>query len=213
VRPILARVPIAASVLVALASAAAICATVLSAGTAAAGQVRPARTVAAGPVRHVVLVGVPGLRWADVSAAATPALWRLARQGSVGSLSVTGIGPLSCPADGWLMLNAGARAAAPRTAAGSCAGLPAVTAVRYRGRTGSGARARPFTRLTVQIAQMPAIVSANQAYNENPAWGMLRSAAGPGECTTAAGLGGAGSGQPQWPGGRVPARGGRPHPG
>jgi hypothetical protein len=191
VRPILARVPVAASVLVALASAGAICATVLSAGTAAAGQVRPARTVAAGPVRHVVLVGVPGLRWADVSAAATPALWRLARQGSVGSLSVTGIGPLSCPADGWLMLNAGARAAAPRTAAGSCAGLPAVTAVRYRGRTGSGARSRPFTRLTVQIVQMPAIVSANQAYNENPAWGMLRSAAGPGECTTAAGLGAA----------------------
>lgn len=95
-RPILARVPVAASVLVALASAGAICATVLGAGTAAAGQVRPARTVAAGPVRHVVLVGVPGLRWADVSAAATPALWRLARQGSVGSLSVTGIGPLSC---------------------------------------------------------------------------------------------------------------------
>jgi hypothetical protein len=90
VRPILATVPVAASVLVALASAGAICATVLGAGTAAAGQVRPARTVAAGPVRHIVLVGVPGLLRADVSAAATPALWRLARQGSVGSLSVTG---------------------------------------------------------------------------------------------------------------------------
>ena len=190
-RPILARVLAAASVLVALASAGAICATVLSAGTAAAGPVRPARTVAAGPVRHVVLVGVPSLRWADVSAAATPALWRLARQGSVGSLSVTGVGPLSCPADGWLMLNAGARAAAPRTAAGSCATLPPVTAVRYLGRTGSGATARPFTRQTVQIAQMPAIVAANQAYNENPAWGMLRSAAGPGECTTAVGPGAA----------------------
>ena len=147
--------------------------------------------MAAGPVRHVVLVGVPSLRWADVSAAATPALWRLARQGSVGSVSVTGVGPLSCPADGWLMLNAGARAAAPRTAAGSCATLPPVTAVRYLGRTGSGATSRPFTRQTVQIAQMPAIVAANQAYNENPAWGMLRSAAGPGECTTAVGPGAA----------------------
>ena len=38
---------------------------------------------------------------------------------------------------------------------------------------------------------MPAIVSANQAYNQNPTWGMLRSAAGPGECTTAVGLGAA----------------------
>ncbi len=74
----------------------------------------------------MVLIGVPGLRWAGVSAAATPALWRLAHQGSVGSLSVTGIHTLSCPADGWLTLNSGARAAAPRTAAGSCA-RPAAT--------------------------------------------------------------------------------------
>ena len=38
------------------------------------------------PARHVVVVGLPGLRWSDVSPAATPALWRLAGQGSVGSL-------------------------------------------------------------------------------------------------------------------------------
>lgn len=152
--------------LVTLAGAGVIWVAVLSAGAAAAGPARPARTAAAGPVRRVVLVGVPGLRWADVSARATPELWRLARQGSVGSLSVTGLGAPSCPADGWLMLNAGARAAGPRTTAGSCAGLPAA-------------------------AQVPAIVSANQADNENPVWGMLRSAAGPGQCTTAAGPGAA----------------------
>jgi hypothetical protein len=70
----------------------------------------------------------------------------------VGSLSVTGIGPLSCSADGWLMLNAGARAAAPRTAAGSCAGLPAVTAVRYLGRTGYGATAAPPEPCTARSA-------------------------------------------------------------
>ncbi len=150
-----------------------------------AGPVRPAGTVAAGPARHVVLVGVPGLRWTDVSAAATPALWRLARQGSVGSLSVTSVRTPGCPADGWLMLNAGARAAAPRTAAGSCAPLPGVTEVRYLGGPAGGVAAR------TQISQMPSIVSFNQAYNENPAWGMLRSAAGPGECTTAVGLGAA----------------------
>ena len=38
---------------------------------------------------------------------------------------------------------------------------------------------------------MPGIVSANQAYNENPAWGLLRSAADPGRCTNAVGLGAA----------------------
>jgi hypothetical protein len=179
-------VPVAASVLAALASAGVIWATVPSAGTAAAGTARPARTAAAGPVHHVVLVGVPGLRWASVSAAATPALWRLARQGSVGSLSATGVRTPGCPADGWLTLNAGARAAAPRTATGSCAPLPEVTEVQYRGRAG-----RTTTLIRTHISRMPSIVSANQAYNENPAWGMLRSAAGPGECTTAVGLGAA----------------------
>ncbi|HEY1671509.1 MAG TPA: hypothetical protein VGG50_02245, partial [Streptosporangiaceae bacterium] len=29
------------------------------------------------PPRPVVLIGIPGLRWTDMSAAATPALWRL----------------------------------------------------------------------------------------------------------------------------------------
>ena len=148
--PILARALAAGSALAALAVA-----VVISAPGAGAAP----RTVA---VRHVVLIGVPGLRWTDVSAAATPALWRLARQGSVGSLSVTGIHPVSCPADGWLTLNSGARAAAPRTAAGSCAPL-------------------------AQVAQMRGIVSFNQPYNENPAWGMLRSAAGPAGCTNAVG--------------------------
>ena len=172
--PILARALAAGSALIALASA-----VVLSAGVAEAGSA-PATPA----IRHVVLVGVPGLRWADVSAASTPALWRLARQGSVGSLSVTGVRTVSCPADGWLTLNAGARAAAPRTAAGSCAPLPAVSEVHYRG--GGG-----VMRSRTQIAQMPSIVAANQVFNENPTWGMLRSAAGPGQCTTAAGRGAA----------------------
>ena len=62
------------------------------------------------PARHVVVVGISGLRWSDVSASATPTLWRLAGQGSVGSLVDYAVKPLTCPADGWLTLNAGARA-------------------------------------------------------------------------------------------------------
>jgi hypothetical protein len=180
VHPILTRALAAGSALVALAVAVA-----LSAGVAGA---RPAPS---GPVRHVVLIGVPGLRWTDVSAAATPALWRLARQGSVGSLSVTGVSAVSCPADGWLTLNAGARAAAPRTATGACAPLPPVTGVRYVGGPGPGGTPRHVVLGTASVPQMPAIVSSNQPYNENPAWGLLRSAAGPTRCTTAVGLGAA----------------------
>src|ERR1700728_651303 len=58
----------------------------------------------------VVLVGIPGLRWSDVSQAGTPELWRLAGAGSVGSLVVHTISTVTCPGDGWLTLNAGTRA-------------------------------------------------------------------------------------------------------
>lgn len=58
----------------------------------------------------VVVVGVPGLRWDDVSARVTPALWRLAGSGSSGALSVRSAGARTCPADGWVTLGAGDRA-------------------------------------------------------------------------------------------------------
>ena len=45
----------------------------------------------------VVVVGVPGLRWDQVSATGTPTLWRLAHTGSVGSLSIRAADPITCP--------------------------------------------------------------------------------------------------------------------
>jgi hypothetical protein len=61
---------------------------------------------------HAVLVGVPGLRWSDVSPSATPNLWRLAQRSGIGLLSVRTVGSLACPADGWVTVSAGARSAA-----------------------------------------------------------------------------------------------------
>ena len=66
----------------------------------------------------VVLVGVPGLAWSDVTPAGTPNLWRLAHQGSVASLSVRTVGTWTCPLDGWLTVSAGTRAAYPRVPCG-----------------------------------------------------------------------------------------------
>jgi hypothetical protein len=44
----------------------------------------PARAAETPPrPQHVVVVGLSGLRWSDVSATETPELWRLAGQGSV----------------------------------------------------------------------------------------------------------------------------------
>ena len=157
---------------------------------AVSGRARPqaaaprrGRAGAVPAARHVVLIGVPGLLWTDVTAARMPALWRLARQGSDGSLSVTGVYPLTCPADGWLTLNAANRAAAPRPPGVTCPPLPAV---RHEATAAGHADGSP-----ARIAQLPSIISANAGLSENPSWGLLRAAAGPRACATAAGPGAA----------------------
>jgi hypothetical protein len=66
----------------------------------------------AASARHAVLIGVPGLTWSDVSPSGTPNLWRVARGAATGLLSVKAVGSLTCPADGWVTVSAGARSAA-----------------------------------------------------------------------------------------------------
>ena len=134
----------------------------------AASASASASATAVPAARHVVIVGISGLRWNQVTAAATPELWRLAGGGSIGSLVDYAQQPVSCPADGWLTLNAAARAQGPRP----CDPLPAVTLNR------GGA--------TVQA--MPQIIGANQDFHESPDWGLLGSLA---SCATAVGPGAA----------------------
>ena len=94
---------------------------------------------------HVVVVGLSGLRWSDVSPTATPTLWRLAGQGSVGTLVDYAVLPLTCPADGWLTLNAGARAQSDHTNA-ACGAFPAVDPRRQPApRSPACPRCRPTT--------------------------------------------------------------------
>jgi hypothetical protein len=134
----------------------------------------------------VIVVGIGGLRWSDVSPTVTPALWRLAGEGSVGSLVVSGIHPRTCPADGWLTLNAGARAAVPHAATGQCLVAPAVTVQPSRG--------HPGAPLPARIPRMPGLVSYNAQFHYNPQWGLLAAAPGPGapgRCATAVGPGAA----------------------
>jgi hypothetical protein len=130
----------------------------------------------------VVLVGIPGLRWSDVSQASTPELWRLAGAGSVGSLVVHTISTLTCPGDGWLTLNAGTRATVRHGHPGQCPPLPTVTSDRA---AGGG------TPVPASIAQMPSLVAYNRQFHYGPDWGLLASAAGPGGCATAIGPGAA----------------------
>ena len=69
-------------------------------------------STSAGP--HVLLIGVTGLAWDDLSARSTPHLWQLAAGSSIASVVVRGVNERTCAADGWLTLGAGGRAVAPR---------------------------------------------------------------------------------------------------
>jgi hypothetical protein len=129
---------------------------------------RPGEPVKPGHAAHVVIVGISGLRWTFADAASTPALWRLAGQGSAGALVDYAEQPLACPDDGWLTINGGARAQGPRP----CAMLPAVIP------DGTGAR----------IPAMAHIAAYNQRFHESPDWGLLASLA---SCATAVGPGAA----------------------
>src|SRR5580704_2780757 len=141
---------------------------------AAIGAAQPAGAQAAGaaPARHVVIVGLSGLRWSDVSASVTPTLWRLAGEGSVGSLVDYAVLPLTCPADAWLTLNAGARAQADHTNA-ACGAFPAVVPA------GTGA----------VVPAMGSLETYNNQFHNNPSWGLLAQQT-PG-CATAVGPGAA----------------------
>jgi hypothetical protein len=137
----------------------------------AAANPAAARAPAAAPPRHVVIVGLSGLRWSDLSPAATPTLWQLAGQGSVGSLVDFAVLPLTCPADGWLTLNAGARVQTDHTDAG-CRTFPAVHPA------GTGAT----------VPALPGLIAYNQRFHNDPSWGLLGRTAG---CATAVGPGAA----------------------
>lgn len=180
----------------------ALLAAVLAAAAAAATS--PARPVLSGPprgypataggvaggryeeipasARHVVIAGIPGLRWGDVTPAAAPTLWRLAAAGSAGNLVVHSIATLTCPADGWLTLGSGARAGTPHPDAGPCPPLPAVD------QAAGGPVPGP-----ADIPAMPRLASWNERlrYHYDPDWGLLASAAGPGNCALAIGPGAA----------------------
>ncbi|GIH94352.1 hypothetical protein ACFFMN_05555 [Planobispora siamensis] len=84
----------------------------------------PAPAVTRAPAAEggrVVLIGVPGLQWSDLSPEGTPNLWQLAGQSAVGSLSVRTVGRVTCPYDAWLTVSAGVR-----SAVGYGCGLPPV---------------------------------------------------------------------------------------
>ena len=159
---------LAGAALLATAIAAVTAPVILSAPALSAPAAAAPAQVRADPAKAqpIVLVGIPGLRWSDVWPGATPSLWRVAGQGSPGTLVTRAVLPHTCLADDWLTLNAGARAMSSHANKGPCPPVPAPAAV-------------------------PAIASYNQHFHYNAHWGLLAAAARPAGCVTAAGPGAA----------------------
>lgn len=128
---------------------------------------------------HVVVLGVSGLTWDDISATQTPALYRLAEQSAIGSLVVRGVFQRTCAADGWLTIGAGARAVQPR-------------AVLANGDRACAPMPRPEQSGDHwQIPGWSAIVAENTD-RYDPPWGVLSdSLRSAGQCGTAVGPGAA----------------------
>jgi hypothetical protein len=95
------------------------------------------------PGDSLVVVGLGGLSWDDVSAKTTPTLWGLLRDGSAASLSVKSLNLTTCPTDGWSTVSAG-EAAGPesQSARPACTPLPSVT-----GDAGTGWKVEGFDEI------------------------------------------------------------------
>lgn len=161
-----------------------------SAHAAAPADARAAGTAATG---RVVIVGVPGLMWSDITREGTPALWGLTADGSAAGLSVRTTRVNTCPTDGWLSVSAGQRSRLPH---GDCA-LPAAPIL-----PGQDSPTGPPPPYGAIAAGWPAIKSDNAGTNYHAEIGLLGDAVQKaGGCTLAVGPGavfGAGNG-----GGRV----------
>jgi hypothetical protein len=91
------------------------------------------------PGDSLVVIGVGGISWDDVSPEATPSLWGLLRDGSAASVSVKAMNLTTCPTDGWSTLSAG-EAAGPVLGVDrpDCTPLPEVTGNPQAGYTVAG---------------------------------------------------------------------------
>lgn len=112
------------------------------------------------PAGSVIFLGIPGLRWGDMSANDTPALYGLLDRGSAASLSVRTLLRLTCPADGWLTTGTGARALVSRETAAPN-GCPPIEVT-----------AEPDQQAAL-VRDYAAIVPANEPYSYDPVFGLL----------------------------------------
>ena len=155
---------------------------VTSAGDVTSGE-GAAVAVAGAPV---VVLGTSGLRWQDVSPAATPTLWGMVRDGAaIGGVApgITGANG-RCVSAGWLALSSGKPALTRAVVDGVATCSP--WAVATESGTGSGSAG------AASVSGWSALVDLQSGSSLRPRLGVLASSiAGTGACTTAVGPGAA----------------------
>ena len=132
--------------------------------------------------RPVVLVGVAGLQWSDVSAESTPTLWRLTGDGDTASMTVRTVRSFTCPVDGWLTVSAGRRAALPGPEDEACPPIP----VPNTGLPGAGAQVPGWDEMVAENAGGIYDAQPGLLGDELSAAGVCATAVGPGAATAVA---------------------------
>lgn len=90
-----------------LAALLAVLAPLLTASPAAAET--PAPSTTSDPQQRVVLLGIPGLSWPDITPEGMPTLYDMAGSEAAGSLTVRTVRTRTCVVDGWLTVSSGRR--------------------------------------------------------------------------------------------------------
>ncbi|HEU5354797.1 MAG TPA: hypothetical protein VFU65_10065 [Actinocrinis sp.] len=163
-------------------------ASVLAIGT---GPVQAAeRTAGNALTGHVVVIGIDGLQWSDVTQAGMPALFNLVRHGSIASLVTRAVINDTCPADGWMTLNTGTRSFASRVMQYP-AGTSTATSLITRPQTFcTPLPYAPQSAGSYDIPSFSAYTAPNNAYSYAPVFGSLVAPiAAAGGCVAASGPG------------------------
>lgn len=131
----------------------------------------------------VVLVGVSGVTWSDVTAELTPALAAIADDAAIGHLSVRSVYRVTCPVDFWLTLGSSRRSAVQR--------VPGVDESDNAPSLNSFCPPIPAVR-DGEVAGWQGLVDYNRSLSFDATLGLLgQSVADAGECVLGVGPGGA----------------------
>jgi hypothetical protein len=155
----------------------------------------PAMSAAAAtaPTAPLVVIGVGGVEWSQISPTGTPAMWSLLKDGSTATVTVRSVYAATCPIDGWLTLSAGQRAADIKPANTKnpppCRPIPEPGPTNPAAESGGRGRPRPEAVTVPNWAQYAATAHASDFA---PVLGLLQAQVSrAGRCATAIGPGAA----------------------